>query len=87
MPMLSQHVVASRSCVALDHAIVASIPPETMAQSLSIMLPAMNVEDRSELLGGMQAAHRPRCSPGSWGSTESVLEPVRFDALARRLGD
>jgi len=37
--------------IAVDQAIVASIPPETMATSLGFMLPAMNIDDRAELLG------------------------------------
>ncbi|MDX2019737.1 MAG: hypothetical protein SF187_05805 [Deltaproteobacteria bacterium] len=30
--------------------ILAEIPPETMAASLSLLLPAMNVDDRVEML-------------------------------------
>jgi Hemerythrin HHE cation binding domain len=44
---------------AIDDAIVASIPPEEMAQSLMIMLPAMNIEDQFELISGA----RPNLPP------------------------
>ena len=48
-------------------AIIASIPPEVMAQSLALMLPAMNIDDRTELLGGMQAGAPPEVFAGVWG--------------------
>ena len=86
MVMLSQHVSAEE-LRALDHAIVASIPPETMAQSLSIMVPAMNIEDQSEMFGAVRASAPPEVFAGLMGLTGSVLEPVRFDALTQRLGD
>jgi hypothetical protein len=85
MVMLSQHVSADE-LRALDDAIVASIPPEMMAQSLSIMVPAMNIDDQSELLGAVRASAPPEVLAGVMGLAESVLEPVRFDALTRRLG-
>jgi hypothetical protein len=85
MVMLSQHVSAE-DLRTLDDAIVASIPPEMMAQSLSIMAPAMNIEDQSELFGAVQASAPPEVFAGIMGLAGSVLEPVRFDALTRRLG-
>ncbi len=71
---------------AIHGAIIAGIPPEEMARSLAIMLPAMNVEDRTELLGGMQAGAPPEVFEGVWGLATSVLEPRDVAALARRLG-
>src|SRR5262249_46040303 len=40
--------------IAIDQAIVASIPPEEMANGLSMMLPAMNIDDRVELFVGIR---------------------------------
>ena len=85
MVMLSQHVSAEE-LRALDDAIVASISPEMMAQSLSIMVPAMNIEDQTELFTGIRNGAPPEVFAGLMGLAGSVLEPVRFDALARRLG-
>ncbi len=85
MVTLSQHV-SPEELRALDNAIVASIPPEMMAQSATIMLPAMNIEDQVELLGGVQAGAPPEVFAGMLGLAESVLEPARYASVARRLG-
>lgn len=71
--------------IRLHEAIIGSIPPEEMAQSLALMIPAMNVDDRAELLGGMQAGAPPEVFAGVWGLVGSVLEPADHAALARRL--
>ncbi len=65
---------------------MASVGPEMMATSAAIMLPAMNIEDQAEMLGGMQAGAPPEVFAGVLGLTQSVLEPARYDALAHRLG-
>ncbi len=85
MVMLSQHV-SPEELRDLDNAIVASISPEMMGQSLSIMVPAMNIDDQTELFSGMQAGAPPEVFAGAMGLAHSVLEPGRYDALARRLG-
>ena len=85
MVMLSQHV-SPDELRALDNAIVASISPEMMAQSAAIMLPAMNIEDQTELFSGVRAGAPPEVFGGMMGLARSVLEPVRYDALARNLG-
>jgi hypothetical protein len=72
--------------LAIDHAIIASIPPEEMATGLSLMIPAMNVEDRTELLGGMQAGAPKEVFDGVMGLTRSLLSPADYTALAARLG-
>jgi len=73
---------------ALDvhHSIVSSIPPPVMAKSLAVMIPAMNVEDRAELLAGVQNDARPEVFDGVWGLTRSVITAADFRALATRLG-
>ena len=77
---------ASRPLLAIHQAIIASIPPETMATSLAFMLPAMNIDDRAELLGGMQAGAPPEVFAGVWGLVGSVLTPADYQALGVRLG-
>ncbi len=72
---------------AINHgAILASIPPEEMAQSLALMLPAMNVDDRAELLGGMQAATPAETFAAVWGLAGSVLDQADHAKLGVRLG-
>jgi hypothetical protein len=70
----------------VHQAIIAGIPPEEMARSLAIMLPAMNVDDRTDLLGGMKAGAPPEVFEGVWSLATSVLEPRDVAALAGRLG-
>jgi len=46
----------------------------------------MNIDDRAEVLGGMQAGAPPELFAGVWNLTRSVLTPGDTRALARRLG-
>ena len=50
------------------------------------MLPAMNVDDRTELLGGMQAGAPPEVFDGVWGLVKSVLTVEDAAPVAARLG-
>jgi hypothetical protein len=70
----------------IDEALVASIPPEVLAAGLAVMLPAMNIDDRTEMLGGMQAAAPPEVFAGVWALAQSVLDGCDTRALADRLG-
>ena len=67
-------------------AIIGSIPPDEMAQSLALMLPAMNVDNRAELLGGMKANAPAEVFEGVWGLAASVLTESDHRAVATRLG-
>ena len=67
-------------------AIIGSIPPDEMAQSLALMLPAMNVDNRTELLGGMKANAPAEVFEGVWGLAASVLSEPDHRAVATRLG-
>ena len=78
-------IMGADELVAIDQAIVASIPPDQMAMGLSVMLPAMNVDDRAELLGGIKAGAPAEVFGRVWGLAESVLEPRDRDALGGRL--
>jgi hypothetical protein len=57
-----------------------------MAKALALMLPAMNIDDRTEMLGGMQQEAPAPVFESVWGLTRSVLTPGDFRALAARLG-
>lgn len=85
MPALAA-VVGVDELVAIDRAIVASIPPDQIAIGLGAMIPAMNIEDRVELLGGMQAGAPPEVFSGIWALAGSVMPPADLAALGARLG-
>ncbi|MEZ5177310.1 MAG: hemerythrin domain-containing protein [Acidimicrobiales bacterium] len=85
MPAL-EGAVGIDACLAMNQAVVGSIPPEEMARSLALMLPAMNIDDRSELLGGMQAGAPAEVFEQVWGLTRSVLTAEDVAGLAHRLG-
>jgi hypothetical protein len=85
MPEL-QAAVGVEAVVRIHQEILASIPPEQMATSLALMLPAMNLDDRTELLGGMRAGAPAEAFAGVWSLAGSVLAPIDHAALASRLG-
>ncbi|MBV8984419.1 MAG: hemerythrin domain-containing protein [Acidimicrobiia bacterium] len=85
MPAL-ETAIGSETVADIHHAIVSSIPPAETAVSLSLMLPAMNVDDRAELLGGMRAGAPAEVFEGVWGLAGSVLTPGDYEALGVRLG-
>jgi hemerythrin-like domain-containing protein len=70
---------------AMHGAIVGSIPADEMARSLAFMLPAMNIDDRAELLGGLRLAAPPEAFDATMGLARSVLRPLDFVALSNRL--
>jgi hypothetical protein len=85
MVMLSQHLSVDE-LLAVDNAIVASIEPDMMARSAALMLPAMNIEDQTELYEGARAGVPPEVFQGMLMLGQAVLEPVRYQALCDRLG-
>jgi hypothetical protein len=85
MPAL-ESAVGVEAVAGIHGQIIASIPPEDMARSLAVMLPAMNIDDRAEMLGGMQAHAPAEAFQGVWSVAGSVLRPDDLAALARRLG-
>ena len=80
--------VSAEELVAIDRAIVASIPPEQMAIGLSLMLPAMNIEDRSELLARHEARRAAAGARGRAGAGPIGARAVRLRRTrgARRRG-
>jgi hypothetical protein len=85
MPALEQ-TIGVPAVVDMHVAIISSIPPDVMAASLALMLPAMNVDDRVELLGGMRASAPPEVFEGVWGLAASVLTVADHRAVGVRLG-
>lgn len=84
MPAL-ETAIGVPAVVEIHGAILGSIPPEEMARSLAMMLPLMNIDERAEMLGGMQAEAPPEVFAGVWSLAGSVLSPADHTALARRL--
>jgi len=84
MPALFD-AIGFEATLAIHQAIVGSIPPDEMVRSLAVMLPAMNLDDRAELLGGMKAGAPAEVFQGVWSLAGSVLRPADRDALAARL--
>ena len=85
MPGL-EAAIGVEAVLGVHQQIVGSIPPEDMARSLALMLPAMNVDDRTEMLGGMQAGAPPEVFEGVWSLAGSVLGTADRAQLAARLG-
>jgi hypothetical protein len=77
--------VGFEATLGIHQAIVGSIPPDEMAKSLALMLPAMHLDDRAELLGGMRAGAPAEVFQGVWSLAGSVLAPADHAALAARL--
>jgi hypothetical protein len=84
MPAL-EAAIGVDAAVALHQSIVSSIPPDEMAASLALMLPAMNIDDRAELLGGIRATAPAAAFEGVFGLAASVLTTADHQALAARL--
>ena len=84
MPALEQ-AIGVEAVVEIHGAIVGSIPPDQMAQALALMLPALNIDDRADLLGGIRANAPAPVFEGVWGLAGSVLAPPDFTALGARL--
>jgi hypothetical protein len=85
MPALAAKVGVDE-LLALNHAIVSSVTPDEMRRAAPLMLAAMNVEDRVELLGGAQRGAPPEVFAGMMGLTQSVISPIDYAEVATRLG-
>lgn len=84
MPAL-EAAIGVPAVIAVHEAILAGIPPEAMARSLALMLPAMNVDDRTDLLAGMRANAPAEAFQGVWSLAGSVLDHAEVAELANRL--
>ena len=84
MPAIERSI-GPEGALGLHIAVVSSIPPDVMARSLAFMLPAMNIDNRTELLTGMKMSAPPQAFEAVMGLASSVLDPNDFTALAARL--
>jgi hypothetical protein len=85
MPAL-ETAIGVEAVVGIHDQIIAGIPPEDMVRSMALMLPAMNVDDRTEMLGGMQAHAPAEAFAAVWSVAGSVLRHDDLAVLGRRLG-
>jgi hypothetical protein len=79
-------VVGPDRVLSIHQGIIGSIPPDELANGLALMIPAMNIDDRTDLLGGMQANAPAPVFEGVWGLVGTVLPPEDKRDLAERLG-
>jgi hypothetical protein len=85
MVMLSQHLTFDE-LLAMDNAIVASVEPDMMARCAALMLPAMNIEDQTDLFEGARNGVPPEVFQGMLMLAEMVLGQDRYGVLRGRLG-
>ena len=71
--------------LALHGAILSTIPPQELFASMALMFPAMNIDDRAEMLGGMRATAPAEVFEATWSLARSVLAASDSRALAARL--
>jgi hypothetical protein len=62
-----------------------NIPPDVMAGALQVMLPALNVDERAAMLGGMSMAPPPVFAVFR-AAAERALTPDQFAQVAARIG-
>ncbi len=84
MPAIERSI-GPAAVVELHEAIVSSIPPEEMARSLAFMLPAMNVDDRVEMLLGIQASAPAPAFASVVDLARSVLHEADMASLSSRM--
>ena len=70
---------------AIEGELLASIAPDLMGAFLSVMLPAMNLGERVELLSGMRDHAPPEVFAGTCQLAQQVLDTQAFRALQLRL--
>ncbi len=81
-----ESAVGFEGLLAIHGSIIGQMPPQELIASLSLMFPAMNVDDRTDLLGGMRATAPAEVFSGVWSLAKSVLTSDEHRAVAVRLG-
>jgi hypothetical protein len=75
-----------RDLMAIESELVASIPPPRMGAFMELMLPAMHLDERLELLAGMRAGAPPEVFAGVCQLASQVLPARDYRELEARLG-
>ena len=63
-----------------------SIPPPRMADYLKLMIPAMNIQERTAMFSGMKAFAPPEALDGACQLAQSVLDEQEWQDLCERVG-
>ena len=84
MPEL-RAVMPTDELIGVDLAIRGSIPPQEMAAVMTYLLPAMDVEERTEMLGGMAMAPPPVFALFR-EAAEAGLSAEQWAQVAQRIG-
>jgi hypothetical protein len=84
MPAL-RAVVPTEELLALDLELRSTIPPDEMVAAMQHMLPAMDVEERVDMLGGMAMAP-PEVFAVFRGAAERALTSAEWAQVAARVG-
>jgi hypothetical protein len=81
-----ESAVGLEGLLGIHGSIIGNMPPQELISGLAVMFPTMNVEDRTELLGGMKATAPADAFAGVWSLAKSVLPTDDHRAVAVRLG-
>jgi hypothetical protein len=71
--------------LSLHEQILASVAPDVMGRCLELMLPAINLVDRTEMLAGMRAGAPAEVFAATWALAGTVLSTREYLATAARL--
>ena len=63
-----------------------SIPPPRMADYLKLMIPAMNIQERTAMFSGMKAIAPPEALDGACQLAQSVLDEQEWQDLCEKVG-
>jgi hypothetical protein len=72
--------------IAIERALIASIPPVMMVKSVRWFMPGLNAPERAEMLGGMKAGMPPEPFLGMLDIARRTIAPADFAKLTRALG-
>ena len=85
MPIL-QEAKTDEELLEISANLRGAIAPPRMAEFLTIMLPAMNLQERTQMLGGMKQFAPPEAFAGVCGLAESLLAAEDWSALRSNVG-
>ncbi|MDH5673837.1 MAG: hemerythrin domain-containing protein [Myxococcales bacterium] len=85
MPAL-QAVFSDEELMAVSVELRGSVAPERMAEFMSVMIPALNVEERSQLFAGLKAGAPPEVLQGMCALAADVLDPDAWSQVQSRVG-
>jgi hypothetical protein len=83
-PVLWAHY-SDADLIAIEHELVASIPPQAMVKALHWFLPALNAPERLAMLGGMRAGMPEPAFQGVLDIARRTLAPADHAKLLRGL--